>query len=182
MFGADRDRRIADVEDWYVGFEDAALADANRTFSYQDILRTAARPLDCSARSDSQNDGVASYSPILYMPSTIVYLAACRTGASLGGYLYLARAINLLTFSLIVFVSLRRCPAARWVILPVALLPSVLYQAASVSGDALFLALALAFITVIAQDLSEHGTRSDARRACILALAVVVAVTKPGYV
>jgi uncharacterized membrane protein len=110
---------------------------ARRTWSHVDDPAPAGRPVfvDFSA--------AAVYPPVPYLPSAIGIRVGRLFGASAWVLVLLARLAQLAAFIALVGLAVRRLPSRRWILAVVALLPVALFQASTVSADAITNALAL---------------------------------------
>ena len=88
----------------------------------------------------------AVYPPLPYIPSAIGIRIGRLFGASAFVLVLLARLAQLGAFIGLVALALRRLPSRAWVLAVVALMPVALFQAATVSADAITNALALLVI------------------------------------
>lgn len=100
-------------------------------------------PAPKGPRTFADFSAAAVYPPVPYVPSAI----GIRVGRVFGGSAFvlvlLARLADLAAFIAIIALAIRRLPTRPWVLAVVALTPVALFQAASVSADAITTALAL---------------------------------------
>lgn len=76
------------------------------------------------------------YSPVSYFPQVAGMLLGKYFEVSALSLLYLGRILNLLVWVLLVAAAIHITPVAKWLMLALALLPMGLYEAASLSADA----------------------------------------------
>jgi uncharacterized membrane protein len=114
--------------------------DARRTWSHVDDPEPGGIPtfVDFSA--------AAVYPPVPYVPSAIGIRIGRTLGASAWVLILLARLAELAAFIALLTLAIRRLPSRAWILTVVALMPVVLFQAATVSADAITNALALLVI------------------------------------
>lgn len=180
LFGAPA-MDMPNIPAWYGPFQDSRMLQAPPfAFRLSEVRQVAAAPLQCERAPRAVNDGVASYSPLLYLVPASTYLAACALEASFGSYLYITRALNLLLAITLTAWGIRAARDAGWALMAVALLPTVLYQMASVSADASLLALSFVFIGHAVALMRGEGSAGTAR--VVLVSAWLLAFSKPGYV
>jgi len=91
--------------------------------------------------------------------------------------MYIGRAFNLFAWLLLIYLAIRTIPAGKWLFLLLALTPSSLFQAASLSADALTNGLSFLLISCFLQYAYAEG-EGKARLAGIFLLALLVAVSK----
>jgi uncharacterized membrane protein len=113
---------------------------ARRTWSHVDDPAPRGIPtfVDFSA--------AAVYPPVPYIPSAIGIRIGRTFGTSAWVLILLARLAELAVFIALLAVAIRRLPTRSWILAVIALMPVVLYQAATVSADAITNALALLVI------------------------------------
>jgi uncharacterized membrane protein len=121
----------------------------------------------------------AVFSPVPYLPQTIGIALGRVLGANPLWLVYLARLSNLVVATLLVSWSIRQMPALKWTAAFVALLPMAVFLRASVSADALTLALAFALISLLARVASEHHEQWSRRSTVLLCgFSAAVCLTK----
>jgi uncharacterized membrane protein len=113
---------------------------ARRTWSHLDDPAPRGIPtfVDFSA--------AAVYPPVPYIPSAIGIRIGRTFGASAFVLVLLARLAELAAFIALLALAIRRLPSRAWILVVVALMPVVLFQAATVSADTITNALALLVI------------------------------------
>ena len=153
--------------------------DLDRT-SFLDFLD---RPAP-TGRSQFEDVGLfATYGPAPYLPAALGIDVGRVFGASALAMTYLARILQVVAYIAIVALAIRRIPVHKWIVVVAALVPAVLFQAASVSADAL--TIALAFL-VVAEALRLIVTPPGAvTRAMIVetgVAGVLLGLSKPPYV
>ena len=78
----------------------------------------------------------ATYGPAPYLPAALGIDVGRVFGASALAMTYLARILQVVAYIAIVALAIRRIPVHKWIVVVAALVPAVLFQAASVSADA----------------------------------------------
>jgi len=122
------------------------------------------------------------YSPTIYFPQALGMAAARLLGFGPLGLLYAGRLGNLLVWSLLIHLSLRLIPMLDWTLLLLALTPMSLYQAASLSGDAMVNALCFLFIaTVLRLAVGDNETVKPRHIAGLILLGSAIALAKTAY-
>lgn len=91
------------------------------------------------------------YSPIPYLPQALGIAIGRIFGLSPLMLMYLGRLFNLITWLFIVHLSIKITPIFKWVLFLIVLTPISLFQASSLSADALTNALAILFISFVLQ-------------------------------
>ena len=89
--------------------------------------------------------------------------------------------LNLLLVSCMVAWGVAAAGCARYIIFAIGLLPSVIYQVASVSGDAILFGLTLLFLGHLARAMQAEVI-VGARLLALYVLCLALAFTKPSYV
>jgi len=119
---------------------------------------------------DFQN--TALYPPATYAPQVVAVVVGRVLGLSNLALFYLARLANLAVFLALVAVAVTRFPRTPWLPVGVALLPSTMFLAASVSPDGLMIGLCAAMVVEAV---------AGRRRWPVLALALALGLAKPPY-
>lgn len=148
-------------------------------FSGMQLINQLQEPVPCHSTTSNLPSGADSYSPTLYVMPAAAYAFSCATGQDLGVFLLLARLGNLLLATLLIALGIWATVRARWVLFVCALLPMSIYQIASVSADALYIATSLAWLGAVCGVIEE---RIPVRRALWILgpLALFLAFSKPG--
>ncbi len=126
-------------------------------------------------------ENTAIYPPTAYIPQAI----GIKTGEVLHlplmyGF-YLGRLCNLIVWLLLVFFALRLVPFARWTFTAVALLPTVVYQAASLSADATIIGLSFFVIALFLHLITKKVITTSHIVTTGIALAIL-GMSKQVYV
>lgn len=128
--------------------------------------------------------GSAFYNPVPYIPQVI--------GISIGKVfnfsplilMYLGRLFNLFIWIFLTYIAIRISPIAKWLFFLLVLTPMSLFQAASLSADALTNSMSLLIISLtlfyIFNDEKQKIIRSDI--FVILFLSVIIALSKQIYI
>jgi hypothetical protein len=123
---------------------------------------------------------VANYGPIGYLPQAAGIAVGRLIGAPPLICFYLARLANLLAAVTLLFFAIRLAPFGKQLFVLIALLPVTMMELASISSDALTIAGAVFFISLVLW----ASTRATLRRmdvALLLASGAVFLNVKPGY-
>lgn len=152
-----------------------------RRFSSSAVFSHAATPLRCEPSTESLLIAAQNYSPTLYMPAAFVLNVACRTGASVGTFVYGGRLANLLVAVLLTFAGLRAAGILRWPLFAIALFPMTLFEQASMTADSLILGMSFCMIGLQAGLASGSVRPRLSIEAALMALGIGLAVSKPGY-
>lgn len=137
------------------------------------------QPLDPDRRAGIANAG--TYPPLVYLPHV--------PGVTLGRWLelapaaliYLGRIGSLLAWAAATAWAIRLAPARRWTLALLSLTPMAVASAASISADPITNAAALLFTVVTLRAAVGRGPLAAREWGAILATALGVALTKPGY-
>lgn len=171
-------------------FQRVRSGDSQRT-SWAEIQAALQIPLEPDEREFKEFPNTAIYSPLAYLPQA----AGIRLGRAAGlgplWLMYLARIANLMTWMLLGYAALAAAPDLRRPLLLLLLMPMSLFQAASVSGDALTNALATLIAALVWRQAWPQAGRphaSDSPRplaardlALLLVLTTALSLTKFAY-
>ncbi len=86
------------------------------------------------------------YSPALLLPQAIVMRLGRSTGAPALPVLYTCRFAGLLSYLILIWLALRWIPFGKWILVVLALSPMALFQAATVTPDAISNGIGFLFI------------------------------------
>jgi len=131
--------------------------------------------------SRGQVTAAATYGPIGYIPQAIGISAARVLGHSPLLALYFGRFLNLCASAMIAFFAIRMVPFGKPLMALVALLPMVVFEAASLSLDGLALSGCFLFLA-IALRLSTRPFLRTADLVLMTCTATVMLNIKPGFV
>jgi uncharacterized membrane protein len=140
------------------------------------------RPLRASKTMFVHFPNTAIYSPIPYIPQAAGMLLGRLLGLSPLALLYLGRLANLAVAALLCAVAIKIAPVFRGVLFLTATTPMFIYEAASVSADALTDALSILFIALILR--SAFGPDPEVKRrdiALIMVTAMLIGLCKNAY-
>ncbi|MDR7194155.1 DUF2142 domain-containing protein [Luteimonas terrae] len=177
FLGATDDRLFPNIHAMYGRFD--GYLDPSVHFSGMQLINQLQEPVPCHPTTADLPKGADGYSPTLYVMPAAAYAFSCATGQDLGVFLLLARLGNLLLATALIALGIWATVRARWVLFVCALLPMSIYQIASVSADALYIATSLAWLGAVCGVAEE---RIPVRRALWVLgpLAICLAFSKPG--
>jgi uncharacterized membrane protein len=171
----------------------ASLADTFATFANQDasgdpfrtswtrIKSALGIALEPQRRQFISFSNTALYSPVPYLPQSLVVGVARFCGLPPLAMFYLARMANLLSYLLLAAVAVRVIPVHKWTLAMLALMPTAVYLGASLSADAMTLGLAL-LVLAVALNLALRGEGPIHRGLLALGfLLVFLALSKQVY-
>ena len=121
------------------------------------------------------------YSPLPYIPQAVTIGVLKPLGAPPILFVYAGRAVNLAVFVALVCWAIRLAPAHRWILALLALTPMTLFQAASLSADALTNALAFLWICVVLRWRRSEKTLEWFRIGVLWLLVSALGLCKPVY-
>jgi uncharacterized membrane protein len=128
----------------------------------------AGRPVDAAQPVNLRYAG--SSPPLVYLPALAGVAAGRALGLPVGALFWLGRAGSLAAWIALTWLAIRICPVRRWTLALVALAPTSLAMAASVSADAMTNAVAWLFLALVARS-AFAGERPLARRERVVLLA-----------
>ena len=123
---------------------------------------------------------VATYGPVGYLPQAAGIGLGRLVGAPPLTCFYLARLANLLAAIALLFLAIRLAPFGKQLFVLVALLPMTMFELASASCDALTIAGAMLFTSLLLW-ASQRVTLRRVDIAAIVSAAAVLLNMKPGY-
>lgn len=115
-------------------------------------------------------------SPLVYLPQALGMTIARLIGLDAMGLINMAKFMNLLLYSLLIALSIKILPFGKHILYAVSLLPMSLHLAASMSYDAMIIALYSVFIAKI---LAMAYTDKPIKLLDLLSLCALIAVCGP---
>ncbi|QSX79652.1 DUF2142 domain-containing protein [Agrilutibacter solisilvae] len=177
-FGDSGDAPMPDPRRMYGPFKDYTVNKA--PFTAAQLAAQRAQPLQCTAVAGTRlAKGANGYFPHHYALPTLAWVGGCAAGLSFGGFLLLARLLNLLLAVALVAWGVARARRGKWALVLVALLPMSLFQMASLSADALTLSLTLAWLGLVS-GLAGGGISVARAQGPLWLLSLSIALLKPG--
>jgi uncharacterized membrane protein len=142
---------------------------------YEDLFNSPGPPGTVKVASR-----VAIYSPVGYLPQAVGIGLGRLVGAPPLTCFYLARLVNLLVATALLFFAIRLAPFGKQLFALVALLPMTMFELASVSCDALTISGAMFFTALLLWE-SKRATLRRVDIALVLAASALLLNVKPGY-
>ena len=150
--------------------------------SVHDIKEALALPLDPQAHDFVGFPVTSRYSPVCYLPSAAaIAIGRCARLTALRE-LYIGRAGTLIGYLLLVIAAIWLTPVQKWSMALVALMPTSIFLAASLSADALSIAISLLAISMILRAALQGGIAGPRGLCGLGAVLAALALVKPGYV
>jgi uncharacterized membrane protein len=147
----------------------------------EDLLAFGGTPLEEQERAAKQLPASSVYSPLPYFFSAMGIALARAIGLSPLWIYYAGRLANLLVWTILAALGLRRTPVFRWVFLLLLLAPMSLSQAASYSADSLTNALSFLWICLALKMALGKKPVALKQILLLLAFAMLLPLTKPPY-
>jgi uncharacterized membrane protein len=138
--------------------------------------------LDADTRRFLHFPTASQFSALPYIPQAAAIAVGRSVGASPLTLLFLGRFANLVVATTLIFFAIGQLPGYRWLAVLLALMPMALFLRASVSADALTMAVAFVFTAVVAK--LAFGKVPPARLkdlAVLLLSSAALCLTKPVY-
>jgi uncharacterized membrane protein len=126
-------------------------------------------------------EGSAVYSPTTYIPQVVGFWAGSIFSSAPIVWIYFARVFNLITWMILVYLSIRIIPYGRWVLAVFALLPMAVYQSASISPDPMAIGLVYIFVAYLLRLAHRGKPASAVEYATLICLALLIALSKSTY-
>lgn len=142
------------------------------------------QPINDSSKTIYDFGPTGPYAPFVYAGSATGFFIGIHTNSSVGSAVFMAKAVQALIYVGIVFIALYvlRQYRARWLIFVVALLPSSLYQAASINADSITIAASLLFFAICLRAFIQKTPLSKKLLLLLAASVIGLALSKPSYV
>jgi uncharacterized membrane protein len=145
------------------------------------LLSKGMIPLNPSKLS-AQNFEVSSVYPFVsYLPQALGIDVGRAFQAPPLVLLYLGRITNFIVWLLLVYTAIKLAPVGKWALATLALIPMSVFQAASLSADALTNGLAFLSVGLFLWLYQLKRGISTQELASVLVVTSVLSVTKPSY-
>lgn len=145
-----------------------------------DVAASLTTPLDPDERVGVRRP--IPYGPAPYAPQALAMVAGRTRGLSAGELLYLARAANLAMWTALCWLALRILPTRKWTMVVVCLSPMALFEASTLSADAMTNASALLLLAFAVRATCDTGYRMRGlRAAALVGTCAWLGLVKPGY-
>jgi len=150
---------------------------------YHNILSQVGKSLHLDNRAFFNFHGSVLYSPVPYLPQAAAMLWGRIFSGSPLALFYMGRLANVAVWALLTALAIRVTPIYKWVFFLLALAPMSIFQAASLSADALTHALSFLLVAIILY-LAFGPLQSLSRKelVALLIVSVLLALCKPGYI
>ena len=122
-----------------------------------------------------------AYSPFVFAPGAVGMAIGRALHASPLGLLYLARFTNLAAFVLLVALAIRRFPKAGWLFCVIGLLPTALFQGASISADGVTMGMTFLVVASALARLDPGFVATRRTTVEAVGLCVAIGLCKPPY-
>lgn len=135
---------------------------------------------EASTASPSSNTcgSAASYNPFLHIPQAIGIFIVKLFFASPDLMVLAGRLMNVLFYSVFLYFIIKFARVGKWAIVVVALLPSMVHLAGSVSGDVFNNAIVIGFISVVLSLIVQKTKASKKQLLGLALLALALSFTK----
>ena len=153
-----------------------------RKQNLQDIIALLNLPLDSNNRVFLRFPNISLFFPLTHLPQAFGMAIGRLFHLSPLVLLYLGRICNLLVWVLLVYLAIKIIPFYKWVLILLALTPMSLFQASSLSGDALTNGLSFLLIAVILKTAFKREKQITKSEIFILALlSLLLSLCKLAY-
>lgn len=126
----------------------------------------------------------ALYPPLPYIaPASVMFIGKFFKLSPLD-LIHVGRLLNLLLYSLIVYMAIKLTPVHKWVLFLLALMPVTLYEAASLSADSFTIAICFLLIALIFKFAFDQEKKEVTMRdiSIIFLLGLMIALSKQIYI
>ena len=159
-----------------------------RRFFYRDQAAEIFTPQYFGVRANYDSMAIEStmsiYPPLMFFPQAVAAGVGWRLlDLPIIPVSILLRIVTLFTYLLVTWFAIKITPKGKWALLAVALLPTSLYQAATVNGDGYTNAVSFLFIAmVLARALQPEEHRSKRWFIWLCAVIFLLGMAKPGAI
>lgn len=148
-----------------------------------DVIAAFSFPLKRGEKNFFSFPNTAMYSPVPYIPQAVGIAIGKVFDFSPLMLLYLGRFCNLLFVLITVTLAIRIMPVSRTIIFLLALMPMTMHQSASLSSDALIIALAFLFTAMVIRAVIDSDFYPGAGYLIsLIFIAILLSLSKSVYV
>jgi uncharacterized membrane protein len=155
--------------------------DKEYSISWAKLDRVAGTRLEPARQEFTVFSNTALYSPVAYLPQSLVIWAARCCELPPLKMLYLARFANLIVYLALAAAAVRLTPIHKWTLAMTALIPMSIYLAASLSADAMTLGLSLAVVAWVLRLALESEKPGPRELLALGILMVLLVLAKQAY-
>lgn len=153
-----------------------------RKQNIQTIIALLNLPLDSNNRVFLRFPNISLFFPITHLPQAFGMAIGRLFNLSPLVLLYIGRICNLLVWLLLVYLAIKITPFYKWLLLLLALTPMSIFQASSLSGDALTNGLSFLLIAAILKTAFAGEKQVTKSEIFILALlSLLLSLSKLAY-
>ena len=142
-------------------------------FKASDYLKLLGSTLGGNGHRFANFENTALYSPVNYLPETVVFWIARHTSESVIAALFTARLLTGIVWAALVTAAVAVTPRWKWLFSLVVLVPTALSQSAVINADAASLGV-VALTAAYALRLADRGVPPRAHQLALLALLGLV--------
>ena len=153
----------------------------NGKYNAAETFQNLSEHLDSKRVAPVHFEATAAYSPVAYVPQSIGVGSGRLLDLPLVADLFLGRLANLAVWIGLVVLALWLIPFGKWALFALALTPMSLFQAASVSPDAMINGSAFVFVAVSLRLIFVETSISKWEYMALFAPVAVFALSKPEY-
>jgi uncharacterized membrane protein len=167
----------------YVATAAPALTDAELQISVEKIRDAMKIKLHRDDTEFRPFSAVARYGPLPYLPAALAIRFGRHSGLALGPLqlFYLGRVATLVAYLVLVVTAVWLMPVHRWTLAMLALMPMSIFLAASLSPDALTIALSLLGIAMILRMALRPEKIGRGSLWSLGTILLLVGLSKPSY-
>lgn len=147
---------------------------ADQKTSFESIRKSFALRLDPGQTTFVSFPNTSTYVPFLYLPQALVLLTAKLFNTPPLIMFYTARLFNFYIWLILVFFAVCLVPVYKWLFMLLALMPMSVFQAASLSPDALTNGAAFLFIAIIFRLVLDKSTALKNQDIFYLAILLIL--------
>jgi uncharacterized membrane protein len=150
-------------------------------YDFKRTLTSLGTPLHQNDVKAVRFEASATYSPAAYLPQSIGIGVGRVMELSPLALLLIGRICNLLAWLALVFLAIKVIPVGKWALLALALTPMSIFQAASVSPDAMLNGAACIFLAICLRAIYDRRALVAWEYVAILGTLLLLALTKIVY-
>ena len=123
----------------------------------------------------------AVYSPVPYLPQALGIATGKLFDLSPLLLMYLGRLVNLLSWVILVYFSIKITPLCKWLFFLLALMPMSIFQAASLSADSFTYGISFLAISVFLRNAFEKNGGLPVTVITIFVVSLLLSLSKQAY-
>lgn len=134
--------------------------------------------VDNADRIQTNCGTAAAYNPVMHLPQAVGVFIAKLAHPSTGVMILLGRIANAIFYCVALFLIIRKAKIGKWIIVIIALMPTMIHSAGSLSSDVMNNVILIGFIVYVFNLFVQKSQLTKRQVATLILLSAAIALTK----